>query len=63
LLIPLTLIFTPSASKAAQNNGYSLVPKILNAHGQQVLVENPEGKSIWKNLDVDGRTVEWILKE
>jgi len=24
---------------------------------------NLKEKSIWKNLDVDGRIVEWILKE
>jgi len=62
-VIPLTVIFTPSARKAAHNNGCSLVPKVLKPMVNRFWWYNLKEKSISINLDVNGRIVEWILKE
>jgi len=65
-VIPITVIFTPLARKAAHNNGCSLVPTFLNAYGQQVLVVKSEGKKHleesrcrWEDSTMDFKGVEW----
>jgi hypothetical protein len=65
-VIPLTVIFTPSACKAAHNNGCNLVPKILNAHGQKFLVVKPAGKKHleksrcrWEDSTIDFTRIVW----
>jgi hypothetical protein len=65
-VIPITVIFTPLARKAPHNNGCSLVPKYLNAYGQQVLVVKSEGiKHLeestcrWEDITMDFIGIEW----
>jgi len=65
-VIPRIVIFTPSTRKTAQNNGCNIVPKILNVHGQQVLVVKPEGKrhleksrGRWEDSTMDFKGIEW----